>query len=243
MQRFLLTLLIFPLYLLAIDSDFDGVEDDVDACLDTGMLDIVNADGCSKAQSDTLNIMLLQTFSYLKVDANSHLNNYNLALMVTKDEWLFYLGSGYFRYETQKDITDTTFLAQKSFLLAPNHQLKASLSASFPTYTAEGNNIDYSTELSYLLAYQDFDLEMGYRYDIIRDTGAKNIETPFVYFGYTLDKLHTSLGYSQDSEARTNYNFLLHYNYSSSYTFSYSFIKANKNLYENIHTVGVGYLF
>ncbi len=241
MRKFLFMLI--PLYLLGIDSDFDGVEDDIDVCLETSMLDMVNANGCSKVQSDTIRIMVLQTFSYLKVDTNSHLNNYNVAVMFTKEQWLFYLGSGYFRYETQKNITDTTFLAQKSFLLAPNHHVKASLSAIFPTYTADGNNIDYSTELSYLFAYQHFDLEMGYRYDIIKDTGAKNIETPFVYLGYELDKLHTVLGYNQDSQSRKNYNLLLQYNYTSSYTFNYSFTKTNNNFYETMHTVGVGYSF
>ncbi|CAA6803775.1 MAG: Unknown protein [uncultured Sulfurovum sp.] len=243
MQKLLLILLLLPLSLLAIDNDFDGVEDDVDACLETAMLDTVTADGCSQTQKKSMDIMLLQTFSYLKVDDNSHLTNYNIALMLNKDDWFFYVGSGYFRYETQKDITDTTFLAQKSFALSSSHYLKASLSAIIPTYTSEGNKMDYSSDLSYLFAHKAFNVEVGYRYEMINDEGIDDRKLAFVYLGYAFDKLHTVLGYSQDNQEQKNYNLLLQYNLNSDYALSYSFTKTDNNFYETMHTLGVGYHF
>lgn len=236
-------MVIFSFYLFGIDNDFDGVEDDMDLCLETAMLDMVNVDGCSKTQIDTTKITLLQTFSYVRVDENSHLNNYNIALMLNRDSWLFYLGSGYFRYETQKELTDSRFLVQKSFLFAPNHYFKSAISAIFPTYTEDGNSIDYTAEFSYLFSYEDIGLELGYRYDMIEDDKTQDIQTPFIYLGYEHDKLHTFLGYSQDNEERKNFNLLLQYNYASSYIFNYSFTKTDNNFYDTMHTLGIGYNF
>ena len=52
MKRIWIVMLVFPLLLFGVDADFDGVEDDVDQCLGTSMLDIVGSDGCSKKQKD-----------------------------------------------------------------------------------------------------------------------------------------------------------------------------------------------
>ena len=50
MNRILFFLVVISLSLGAVDTDFDGVEDDVDLCLGTDILDTVTADGCSEKQ-------------------------------------------------------------------------------------------------------------------------------------------------------------------------------------------------
>lgn len=235
-------------YLLAIDTDFDGVDDEVDSCLKTGMLDIVTVDGCSKKQKSNLRIMFLQTYSNLKLDNNEKVDNYSLALLLSKDSWIFYVGSGYFRYDTKgdtiKDFGDTSILVQKRFILKPNHYVKSSLSMVLPTYSDDANKVDYGMDISYGYFYKKFDLELSYKYDLINDDNRNNIQTGYLYLGYwVIDDLQVTLGYSNDSEERKNKIVLLQYLYSDKMTFSYSFIDTTESFYENIHSFGMGYSF
>ena len=128
MYRLFILFLLFSCFLFSVDADFDGVEDDVDACLETDILELVNADGCSSTQKSKLNITLLQSYSYVDINERNNIDNYSLALMLSKDSWLFYVGSGYFKYDnprdTVNDFGDTTLLVQKTFLLKKNHYLK-----------------------------------------------------------------------------------------------------------------------
>jgi hypothetical protein len=247
MKRIWIVMLLFPLLLFGVDSDFDGVEDDVDQCLGTSMLDVVGSDGCSKKQKEKMQAVLYQGLSFINVDDNSDLQNYSLALMLSKESWLFYVGSGYFQYNTRRtnidDFSDTTLLVQKTFVLAPNHSLKSSLSMVLPTFSTEGNRVDYGASGSYLFRHEKWDIEMGYQYDKINDDNAKDISTAFIYLGYNWDDFYGMIGYSQDNEQRKNSNLSLQYTYSENFSFTYTFSKANNNFYDSMHTLGVGYRF
>ena len=240
-------MLVFPLLLFGVDADFDGVEDDVDQCLGTSMLDIVGSDGCSKKQKEKIKTIFYQGLSSVNVKENSNLQNYSLALMLSKESWLFYVGSGYFKYNTRQsnidDFSDTTLLLQKTFVLAPNHYLKSSLSMVLPTFSTDGNKIDYGGSGSYLFRHNKWDMELGYQYDKINDENTNNISTAFIYLGYTWETFYGMVGYSQDNEQRKNTNVSLQYTYSPNFSFTYTFSKANNNFYDSMHTLGVGYSF
>jgi len=248
MNKIFFIFLVLSFSLFAVDADFDGVEDDVDACLGTDILDTVTADGCSENQKSKFEITLLQTYSYLNIDDRNSIDNYSLALMLTKESWLFYVGSGYFKYdnprETVKDFADTTFLVQKSFAIDANHYFKSSLSTVLPTYSDSTNKIDYGMDIAYAYFYKKFDLELGYQYDWINDDNSQDIGTTYFYLGYGLtDSLHALVGYNEDSEERKNKILLLQYIYSDTMTFSYSFSKGKDNFYDTMHSFGVGYSF
>lgn len=248
MHNIFILFFVFSFFLLATDTDFDGVDDEVDRCLNTGMLDIVTADGCSKKQKSNFKIMFLQTYSNLKLDNDEKVDNYSLALLLSKDSWIFYVGSGYFRYDSRidtiKDFSDTSILVQKRFTLKPNHYVKSSLSMVLPTYNSDANKVDYGMDISYGYFYKKFDLELGYKYDLINDENRNNIQTAYLYLGYRmLDDLQLTLGYSNDSEERKNKIVLLQYLYSDKMTFSYSFMDASESFYENAHSFGMGYSF
>jgi len=248
MNKIFFLFLLFPLYLFSVDADFDGVEDDVDACLGTDILDTVTADGCSENQKSKFNITLLQTYSYLDIDDSSSIDNYSLALMLSKDSWLVYVGSGYFKYDnprdTIKDFGDTTLLVQKTFALTPNHYVKSSFFTALPTYDEEGNNVDYGMDISYSYLYKNFNAELGYQYDWINDDNSDDVQSAYLYLGYRLtDSVHTIVGYNEDSEKRKNKLFLLQYRYSDAVRVSYSFTKGEDNFYDKIHSFGLGYSF
>ena len=247
MKRIWIVILVIPLLLFGVDTDFDGVEDDVDKCLGTSMLDIVGPDGCSEIQKAKMNITLFQTLSSVNIDESRALKNYSLALMLSKESWLLYIGSGYFKYDTAQtnlnDFSDTTILLQKTFVLASNHYLKSSLSMVLPTFSTDGNKLDYGASGSYLFTHNKLDIELGYQYDKINDDNANDISTAFIYMGYTWDSIYGMLGYSQDNEQRQNTNLSLQYIYSPNLSLTYTFGKANNNFYDTIHTLGVGYSF
>ena len=259
MNKILLFLILISLSLFSIDTDFDGVEDEVDRCFETDMLDVVTADGCSEKQKNlkkkeikskekSYNVSLFQTFSALEIDDKNSIQNYGLSLMLSKDSWLLYVGSGYFKYNNPskdiKDFSDTMFLAQKIFMLSSEHYLKSSISTTLPTYNSDGNNIDYGTNISYLYLHNKFDVELTYQYDLINDTDSSNIQTAYLYFGYALnDDFHVTLGYSKDNEKRESKTLFLEYYNSNNLSFSYGFTKSKNNFYNTIHSLGVGYRF
>lgn len=234
--------------LFAIDTDFDGVDDELDQCLGTSLLDVVTDDGCSKSQKSQFTVTLLQSYSYLKVDNNTKLDNYSLALMLSKDTWLLYMGSGYFKFDNPnqkvEDFSDTTLLLQKTFMLSSSHLFKTSISMVLPTYNDSSNKTDYGADIAYLYAKRDFDVEMGYQYDLINDDNSQNIQTAYIYAGYNLSNtFHVILGYTKDNEKRENQIFLLQYLYDSKLNFSYSFTKGKNNFYDTIHSMGMNYSF
>ena len=258
MNKILFFLLIISLSLLAVDTDFDGVEDDVDLCLGTDILDTVTADGCSKKQKKAreqsksnkkkYKISLVQTLSSLKVDDQNSINNYGLSLIFTKESWLFYVGSGYFKYDnsidTIKDFSDTILLAQKTFRLSSKHYLKSSLSSTLPTYNIDGNKVDYGASFSYVYLHKNFDVEMGYQYDMINDSNALDIHTGYLYLGHSLTKsIYGSLSYRKDNRQREDKSIFLQYIYSSHLSLSYIFTKSKNNFYDTMHSLGVGYQF
>jgi len=253
MYKTVFFLLCVPFFLFAIDSDFDGVDDSVDACLDTPMLDIVTADGCSASQKKpdkekSLGVSLLQSYSFFDVPNDENIQNYNLALLMVYDDWLVYLGSGYFKYNNNfnniEDFTDTTLLLQKLFKLSSSHYLKSSLSTTFPTYNTDGNNIDYGANVSYWYIHKNFDVELGYQYDLINDTNGEDIKTGYLYIGHEITKsLRGTVGYSQDSQERKNRSASLLYYFSEDVSLSYTFTDAKNNFYERLHSFGLGYQF
>ena len=250
--------MIISLSLFAVDTDFDGVEDDVDLCLGTDILDTVTADGCSQKQKKAkeqsksdkkkYEISLVQAFSSLKADNQNSIDNYGLSLILTKDSWLFYVGSGYFKYDNSidniNDFSDTILLAQKTFMLSSEHYLKSSLSSTLPTYSANGNKIDYGANFSYVYLHKNFDVEMGYQYDMINDDNAFDIHTGYLYLGYAVtDSIYGSLGYRKDNIQREDKSIFLQYDYSSHLSLSYSFTKSKNNFYDTLHSLGIGYRF
>ena len=259
MNKILLFLVLISLSLLAVDTDFDGVEDEVDRCLETDILDVVTADGCSKKQKNlkkkeikskekSYDISLFQTFSALEINDRSSIQNYGLSLMLSKESWLFYVGSGYFKYNNSaqdiNDFSDTMFLAQKIFMLSSEHYLKSSISTTLPTYNSDGNKIDYGANISYLYLHKKFDFEVTYQYDLINDIDSSNLQTAYLYLGYALnDDFHATLGYSKDNEQRESKTLFLEYYNSDNLSFSYGFTKSKNNFYDTMHSLGVGYRF
>ena len=258
MNKILFFLVTIYLSLFATDTDFDGVEDDVDLCLRTDILDTVTADGCSpkqkkekeqsKIDKKKYEISLVQTFSLLKVDNQNSIDNYALSLILTKGNWLFYVGSGYFKYDNSidstKDFSDTILLAQKTVRLSSEHYLKSSLSSTLPTYNIDGNKIDYGANFSYVYLHKKFDIEMGYQYDMINDDNAFDIYTGYFYLGYDVsNSIYTSLGYRKDNIQREDKSIFFQYDYSSHLSLSYTFTKSKNNFYDTIHSLGVGYQF
>ncbi len=258
MGQILFFLVMISLSLYAVDTDFDGVEDDVDLCLGTDILDTVTADGCSekqkkekeqsKSSKKKYEVSLVQTFSSLKAENQSSIDNYGLSLMLTKDSWLFYVGSGYFKYdnsiESTKDFSDTILLAQKTFMLSSKHYLKSSLSSTLPTYNSDGNKVDYGASFSYLYLHKNFDVEMGYQYDMINGDNAFYIHTGYLYLGHAFTQtIYGSLGYRKDNLQREEKSIFLQYDYSSHLSLSYIFTKSKNNFYDTMHSLGVGYRF
>ena len=258
MNRILFFLVVISLSLGAVDTDFDGVEDDVDLCLGTDILDTVTADGCSekqkkakeqsKSSKEKYEVSLVQTLSSLKAENQTSIDNYGLSLILAKESWLFYVGSGYFKYDnsidTIEDFSDTILLAQKTFRLSSKHYLKSSLSSTLPTYNTDGNKIDYGATLSYVYLYKKIDVEMGYQYDMINDDNAFDIHTGYLYLSYALsNSIYGSLGYRKDNLQREDKSILLQYDYSSHLSLSYIFTKSKNNFYDTMHSFGVGYRF
>ncbi len=206
------------------DLDMDGVEDSVDQCPNTSLLELVDIKGCaiknlgSPHHSD---VILGASYSQINPTTQEKTDTYAASLQADYYYKAFslQLSTAYFDSESSitstKGTTDTFLGAYYQFTPFSTLNVRLGGGLLLPTYDADNNLLDYtaSASLSYLL--NNFNFFGSYSYTIINDETVNYIDinnNPVsisyantsgynVGVGYYLTaKLYTSVAYnSSDS--------------------------------------------
>ena len=241
MKYLSILLLILPLSLFAYsDADMDGVEDALDRCPNTPLMDLVDINGCSKktiikASSNSkkvsphhFDIVVGASYSQTSYDINPTTETINTSLQVDYYYKNFSLSLSGSHYNTSSgDYSDSGLndsFAGMGYNFRPTKNLSLRLGAgvSIPTYDSyyDNNNYDYvgSASLSYKLG--SVNIFGGYTYTMINDDD----------YSYTDDNNQTQTVTYQDT---TSYNVGLGFYPTSKLYLSASYMSAD-SVYEGV---------
>lgn len=212
-----LILLILTLYSSVIsayvDSDMDGVEDDVDKCPNTSFTSLVNLQGCSTEELlSPHHFDFIFGMSYLDSEPNTLLQTKTLISSVTIDyyykEVSLGLSGAYYKEEGDEyednGLDDTIFSMAYQFKPMKLFFIEAGLSVVFPTYESSlGNNkTDYKASTNFNYTFERVSLYGGYEYSVINNEDIplsvtyQNTHSASTGVGYKLsEKLYASFTY------------------------------------------------
>ncbi len=206
------------------DLDMDGVEDSVDRCPNTSLLELVDINGCTiknLGNPHHFDVILGASYSQINPTTQEKTDTYAASLQADYYYKAFslQLSTAYFDSESSitstKGTTDTFLGAYYQFIPLSTLNVRLGGGLLLPTYDADNNLLDYtvSASLSYLL--NNFNFFGSYSYTIINDetvnyTDVNNNPVSISYANtsaynvgvgyYPTAKLYTSVAYnSSDS--------------------------------------------
>jgi len=212
--------LLFIIFMLScleaefIDNDFDGVDDNIDRCLNTPFKYTVNKDGCPQDTQyfGELNIELISTKQLTQNGNRSktlyldyYYNNYILSSSYSKystDDDLKYFAVGY-KIETKKYKLEF-YLGKSSFNKKGtiNYDIKSgnivyNLSSTY-TFDDIADFINYSAGFT----YKDFQISYLNSGSVDSFTNQyKNIDSSYSYYFKKYEKLYIKVGYNQSIDS------------------------------------------
>jgi hypothetical protein len=216
MKKILLLSLLLSGYLLAADSDLDGVDDDQDQCMNTPFSDLVNARGCTirSLQSD-LNYDIILGAGYSQINYASQEKANTTTQTIQADYyngniWAQVTGS-YFNSSSpsfkQSGLGDTLIAIYYKSLFENGITIQTGVGVLLPTYNSGYYNeaVDYQGSINVHYDLNDrYNLFGGYSYTLVGDKDVpstllyQNTQAFYAGAGYTLsDKATISSTYAQ----------------------------------------------
>lgn len=187
MLRILTTLSLLSLSLLAFsDADMDGVEDRLDQCPNTSLMELVDISGCTiKSLENPHHFDLILGASYSQINPNTQEKTDTYAASLQADYYYkafsLQLSSAYFDSEssisTTSGTTDTFLGAYYQFTPFSTLNIRLGGGALLPTYEADNNNMDYTASASLSYLFKDFNLFGSYNYTFINDDNINYVDT------------------------------------------------------------------
>jgi len=161
------------------DNDFDGVADGVDECPKTSFLNEVNAKGCSvrilTLPNETESDSLVTTLSYglnRNEDFLGGESQYSSKIQASyyRNNWSYSLATGYYKHGREDGVLDTIVKVKYRFNLISKLKLRLGTGVKLPTYTFEGNRIDYIlySSLNYYFT-PSLSFFVRYNYSLVND--------------------------------------------------------------------------
>ena len=215
MKRALFLSLLLNGYLLAADSDLDGVEDTLDQCMNTPFSDLVNARGCTirSLQSNVnYDIILGAGYSHINYASQEKANTITQTLQADYyhgNLWAqlavssFHSSSPSFK---QNGLGDTLIALYLKSPFENGVTVQTGVGVLLPTYNSGYYNeaVDYQGSIS--LQYDlnnHYNLFGGYSYTIVNDTDIpavqyQNTQSFYAGVGYSFnEKIRISTSYTQ----------------------------------------------
>lgn len=201
-MRFLLLLsLLFVNLLASVDSDMDGVDNDVDQCPNTPFFELVDKTGCTtrklslKAEHH-FDIMLGAGY----VETGNGTNDTLVSFMAD-----YYYKNFIVTLFTQSYSQNNTY-AGNDLYLSVNYKLKMDhMTMKFgpgmvlPIASDSSNETDYFLNVNMNYKIDKFDMNFYYKYTFMHDEMTRNIDTKSVSIGYYLfDTTYINLSYSRE---------------------------------------------
>ena len=216
MYRLITLFLILSISLLAYsDMDMDGVDDEVDKCPNTPLIELVDLSGC------TIKKLVSPHHFDISLGVN-HIENSNIKIDTTSIEFDYYykdlslsLYSSYFNrdiYNEKESGVDDTYIDGYYNIKATDRlSFKIGGSVALPTYNSDNNRVDYTLS-SYINYYYNNNLSVlgGVGYTVIGDNDTnttiyKNSLFYSIGLGYYFnDSFYSSLTYNSASSIYKN---------------------------------------
>jgi len=261
-MKFTIFLVLLSTFAFGVDNDFDGVEDNVDKCLNSKFTDIVNKDGCkikSLVSSHHFDIVL----GYKKTT-----NSNSDTITISQKVGYYYNNISLGLYSSQFDYTSdiyTNSSGNDDYYFSSNYKIKQNNSLSYnlgmgfsiPSSNSSTNKIDYTLSSSvFKKSSKKLSLFAGVSYTIVNDTNTSTTtyQNSYAYYlgsSYNLTyNTNISLQYNMStSKYENNENINTLYLNSSYYINSHWFTQVSLSKQINMTTpdtsasLKVGYYF
>lgn len=215
MRIFLLAWLTAATLFAYSDLDLDGVEDAVDQCPNTPMMDLVDIRGCSiesLVSPHHYDIIVGANYSQVDYSTNEKTDTLTTTLQVDYFYKNISLQASTSYYSSQSGsysesgMGDSTLAGFYLLPLSRDFRIRLGAGANLPTYegSLNNNNTDYLALLSASYAIEKVSLFAGYNFTQINDddiAGVASYQDTHAYsggVGYSLTpKLYSSLSYYQ----------------------------------------------
>ncbi len=239
-----------PALFAAVDSDLDGVADEVDQCPNTPITELVDIKGCSteSLKSDhRYNLIIGENYSQIDYNTNEKTDTYMTTVQIDYFYKNFSLQalSAYYSSESasysSEGLTDTTLAAYYLVPVSKNFSVRVGAGIVLPTFDSSlnNNNTDYIVSLNGTYTINRLNLFAGYNFTKINDDdipGLVTYQNTHAYSGgigyymtpkwyastsyYQADGVYTSMG---DIKSASIYNF---YNFDKNWFSSFSYTRG-----------------
>ncbi len=204
-----------PLLFAYVDSDLDGVDDDVDQCPNTPIMDLVDIRGCgieSLVSPHHYDIIVGGNYSQVDYTTNEKTDTFTTMLQVDYFYKNISLQASTAYYSSQSASYSDSGLGDSTlgafYLLPVNKDFRIRLGAGaiLPTYDSSlnNNNSDYFATLGASYTLEKLNFFAGYSFTQINDddvAGLVSYQDTHAYSGgagyYLSPKLYSSLSYYQ----------------------------------------------
>ncbi|WP_457595377.1 DUF3187 domain-containing protein [Hydrogenimonas sp.] len=211
MNRIAVLLLATAVSLFAYsDRDLDGVDDAVDLCPNTPIMDLVDSNGCSirsLVREYHFDIVLGGGFSRLdyRLDEKSEIYTTSLQVDYYSGDFSLQLTTSYFRSSDFSGMDDTTLALYYRWKLSQKLTLMTGAGIVFPTYDSEtnSNGTDYTVSANLSYAVGAYNLFGGGSFtrigdDDTPDIAYRNVKAFSLGAGrYFSESLYASLAYNR----------------------------------------------
>jgi len=197
----LLSLLFVNLLAASVDSDMDGVDNDVDQCPNTPFFELVDKTGCTTRK---LSVKEEYHFDIMLGAGYVETNN------GTSDTLVSFMADYYYKnfivtLFTQSYSQNNTYAGNDLYLSVnykltmDNVTLKFGPGMVLPIASDSSNETDYFLNVNMNYKIDKFDMNLYYKYTFMNDALTRDIDTKAVSIGYYVsDKTYLNLAYSRE---------------------------------------------
>lgn len=186
MYKYLLFFLMVPALFAYTDSDLDGVDDTIDQCPNTSIMDLVDTKGCSieSLQSQHhYDIVIGGNYSQMDYTTNEKTDTYTSTLQVDYFYKAFSLQASTSYFSSKSDsysdsgLNDSTLSAGYSIDASENLRIKLGIGLILPTYNSALNNnkMDYLSSINATYSIDKLNLFAGYSFTVNNDKDIANV--------------------------------------------------------------------
>jgi hypothetical protein len=201
MRSLVLLSLLFVHLSASVDSDMDGVDNDMDRCPNTPFFELVDKTGCT---TDKIALKAEHHYDIMLGAAYVKMNNGETDTLVSfvadyyYENFIFTLFTQPYSQNNTYDGTDI-YLSVNYKVIMDNFTIKFGPGMVLPIDADSSNETDYFLNVNLNYKIDKFDLNLYYKYTYMNDALTQNIDTKAVSIGYYLfDTTYINLSYSTE---------------------------------------------
>ncbi len=201
MRYLVLLSLLFVNLLASVDSDMDGVDNDIDRCPNTPFFELVDKTGCTIekiAIKEAHHYDIMLGAAYVKMNNGETDTLVSFVTDYYYENWIFTLFTQPYSQNNTYSGNDV-YLSVNYKVIMDNFTIKFGPGMVLPIDADSSNETDYFLNVNLNYKMDKFDFTLYYKYTFMNDTFTQNIDTKAVSIGYYLfDTTYINLAYSTE---------------------------------------------